>query len=156
MSQGARAPALKVLVVDDDASIRGWIKGALGRRFGVDVLEARDGSEGLDLLLRYGVELAILDLRMPEMDGAKAIRAIRRSSRHRELPVIVITGLAQEEVVREVAALGVSAFLIKPFPIDRLFARVRESSPALAAAELARSAPTTLSASSAAQNRSLL
>ena len=110
-----------ILVVDDDPHIREVVAFALGRE-GYRTLQAGDGAEALALLDRGGVDLVVLDILMPEMDGAEVCRALRARSR---VPLIFLTS-KDDEIDRIVGLeLGGDDYVTKPFSPRELVARVR-------------------------------
>lgn len=110
-----------VLVVDDDAHLREVVQYALERE-GHTVLSAENGEVGLRLALAGGVDLMVLDVMMPEMDGLEVCRRLRAKS---NLPVIFLSSKG-DEVDRIVGLeLGGDDYLPKPFSPRELVARVR-------------------------------
>lgn len=120
---------MRILVGDDNDNIRAFVRAALVRALGATVLEARNGLECLQELLRVECDLVLLDVRMPVMNGIETLRAIRRSGKYGRIPIIILTGTSDEEYVREAMALGVSAYILKPFTVEALVSRVRETVP---------------------------
>ena len=110
-----------VLVVDDDAQIRRALRTGLRAR-GHDVLTAPNGETALDVLSGTPVDLLILDLGLPGIDGLEVIRRLRGWL---EIPVIVLS--VRESHAEKVAALdaGADDYVTKPFSIDELLARMR-------------------------------
>ena len=106
----------RILVVDDDASIRETFELQLGRR-GYEVETAESGEKALNLLQEFGPSLVITDLRMPGMDGLELLRRIREGS---EADVVVIT--AHESMESAVAAMKAGAYdyLVKPLDLDAI------------------------------------
>ena len=105
-----------VLVVEDDASIRGVLQAALAAE-GCEVLIAKDGASALDLAARRAPALILLDLRLPGMDGSEFARAYHQLP-GRHAPTIVLSAAPD---ARELASeLGVEAFVPKPFDLDDL------------------------------------
>ena len=106
----------RILVVDDDASIRETFELQLGRR-GYEVETAESGEKALNLLQEFGPSLVITDLRMPGMDGLELLRRIREAS---EADVVVIT--AHESMESAVAAMKAGAYdyLVKPLDLDSI------------------------------------
>jgi two-component system response regulator MprA len=115
---------MRILVVDDDAAVRESLRRAL-RLEGYNVELASDGAEALELIQRNGDEpdLVVLDVLMPNVDGLEVCRQLRRSGRR--VPVLMLT--ARDEVVDRVAGLdaGADDYVVKPFSLDELFARLR-------------------------------
>jgi two-component system chemotaxis response regulator CheY len=107
--------ALKVLVVDDQFSVRQMTRIAL-EKIGVRVIhEADNGQEALFKALAQPLDLIISDFNMPEMDGIGLLRAVRGHQAIRKLPFILITGRGDRELVVKAAQAGVNNYLVKPF-----------------------------------------
>ena len=107
----------KVLVVDDEASIRDLLSKTLALAdYEVDV--ASDGEVALERMRSNGYSLLITNIRMPGMDGLSVISEARRVDA--QLPVIVITGFPSESTAIEAANLGVSGYLTKPFKVPKV------------------------------------
>ena len=111
----------KILVVDDDPQIRRVLKATLVSH-GYEVIEARTGEDGLELISREAPNLVLLDMNMPGMGGLETCRALRAFS---DVPVIVLTVRNSEK--DKVAALdaGGDDYVTKPFGIEELLARIR-------------------------------
>jgi len=112
----------KVLVVDDDAGIRELIRLYLSGE-GLDVMEAGDGREALILLESVQVDLVVLDVMMPHMDGWELCRELRRLQP--DLPLLMVT--AKGETAHKVKGfqLGTDDYLVKPFDPLELVMRVK-------------------------------
>ena len=109
-----------VLVVDDDADIRGLVRELL-ERAGHDVIDAPDGNEGLRVFYAEQPDLVILDVSMPGLDGWSALERIRELS---DVPVMMLTARAEElDKVRGLRA-GADDYVTKPFGRQELLARV--------------------------------
>ena len=115
---------MRVFVVDDDAAVRESLGRAL-RLEGYDVELAADGAEALERLESDGadVDLVVLDVLMPAVDGLEVCRRLRRNGSR--LPVLMLT--ARDEVADRVAGLdaGADDYVVKPFALAELLARVR-------------------------------
>ena len=109
-----------VLVIDDDGTVREVLRRYL-MRDGHDVLEAADGTAGLELALDRNPDLLVLDLMLPGMDGLEVCRQIRRTS---SVPIIMLTALGQ--VSDRVVGLeyGADDYVVKPFSPRELALRV--------------------------------
>jgi DNA-binding response OmpR family regulator len=113
---------MKILVVDDDPSLRLLMEEDLGAA-GYEVLTAADGLEGLEITRRDRPDLLVVDIRMPKLDGFELCQRVREFS---QVPVLILTAHAtQEEDVVHGLDLGADDYLIKPFKLDELRARVR-------------------------------
>lgn len=115
---------MRILIVDDDATVRTILRRILTKFFDVEVTEVSNGLEALKRLAveRFGV--VFLDVVMPAMSGHEVLHAIRRSPEHARLPVIAVTGTTDEDAVREMLRLGVSDYLVKPFRPARVVERL--------------------------------
>ena len=102
--------SLTILVADDEALIRMDLKEMLAER-GHTVLEAKDGSEAVVIAESQAVDLLILDIKMPGVDGLSALRQINAA---RMVPAIMLTAYSQPELVSQAVDLGVFAYLVKP------------------------------------------
>ena len=117
--QGAGATRPRVLVVDDEASIRDLLAKTLAlAEYDVDV--AADGRSALERMRMYPYDLLIADLKMPGMDGLTVIREAKRYKA--DLPVIIITGFSTESSAIEAVNLGVAGYLTKPFRVPQVLA----------------------------------
>jgi two-component system KDP operon response regulator KdpE len=110
-----------ILVVDDEQPLREFIRKNLAAR-GFNVHTASNGLEALALFNTQALELIILDLMMPGMDGLETTRRIRQSS---PVPIIILTALSEERDKVAALDLGADDYLTKPFGVEELLARVR-------------------------------
>lgn len=109
-----------VLICDDDPSSRFVLKRMLTQHLGCSALECGDGVEALSLLEQHAVDLVILDLQMPVMDGLEILEAVRATPSLKHLPVIAVSNERREEVVRRLLALHVDGYVLKPIRTERL------------------------------------
>jgi DNA-binding response OmpR family regulator len=114
-------PLGTLLVVEDDAAIRRGLVDALNFS-GYSVREAADGREGLDMALSDGVDLVLLDILMPRMDGLQVLEQLRKA--RPALPVIFLTARGQEQDRVKGLKNGADDYVVKPFSISELVARV--------------------------------
>lgn len=112
---------LKILVVDDESRMRKLVRDFLVKQ-NYEVMEARDGSEALDVFFAHqDIALIILDVMMPKMDGWQVCREVRNYSR---VPVIMLTARTDERDELQGFELGVDEYIAKPFSPKILVARV--------------------------------
>jgi type II secretory ATPase GspE/PulE/Tfp pilus assembly ATPase PilB-like protein len=116
-------PARKVLLVDDEDSLRKVVKDLL-ERDGYIVSEARDGVQALDQVDRVGPDIIVLDLNMPGLDGYGVLSHLRSRPATAGIPVIVLTAKSDEDNEVRVFELGADDFLTKPFRARALSARL--------------------------------
>ncbi|HRJ42402.1 MAG: response regulator [Caldilineaceae bacterium] len=102
-----------ILVVDDYAVTQRMLTYQLYRQ-GHQVVTANNGYEALDSLNSVAVDLLIVDLAMPEMDGLTVLRQLRASTRFHSLPVIMLTASGKQQDRHQAQKAGVDAFLTKP------------------------------------------
>jgi len=121
MSDDQSRPMRTVLVVEDEASLASTLSYNF-RKNGFNVVEARDGVEGLQAARRDQPDIVVLDLMLPRMDGIEVCRRLRADS---DVPIIMLT--AKTEELDRVVGLEVGAddYLTKPFSMRELVARVR-------------------------------
>jgi DNA-binding response OmpR family regulator len=110
-----------VLVVDDDARIRRLLENVL-RANGFDVTTADDGDTALHVLRERTPAAMVLDIKMPRVGGLEALKTLRAAGE--ELPVLVLTGMADEEYVVHAFEAGADDYVTKPFQPRALVARL--------------------------------
>lgn len=114
-----------VLLVDDDVRNVFSLGSAL-KRYGIRVLPARNGQEGLDALAHHPeIDLVLMDIMMPVMDGYEAMRRIRSESRWRSLPVVALTAKAMKGDRQKCLDAGASDYITKPVDMDQLTSVLR-------------------------------
>jgi type II secretory ATPase GspE/PulE/Tfp pilus assembly ATPase PilB-like protein len=116
-------PATKVLLVDDEDSLRKVMRELL-ERDGYAVTEARDGVQALDQIDRVGPDIVVLDLNLPGLDGYGVLSHLRSRPATAAIPVIVLTAKGDEDNEVRVFELGADDFLTKPFRARALSARL--------------------------------
>ena len=115
----------RILVVDDQESLRKVIKANLSAN-GHVIRTASNGEEGLRAIARSRPDLVIMDVKMPGMNGFEALKTIRANEFLKELPVIIMTAFLGGEEEMQAQQLG-AAFIAKPFGVDELISKVKES-----------------------------
>jgi two-component system, cell cycle response regulator len=116
----------RALIVDDNKVNRMLLRRGLAEQ-GVDVIEAEDGRQALDKLATEPVDVILLDLLMPVLDGYATLERIKADEALRHLPVIVITAVDDLESIVRCIELGATDYLPKPFNTQLLRARVNAS-----------------------------
>ncbi len=111
----------KILIVDDDAHIRELIN-LLLRKEGFDLYEASDGMQALKVMEKVKIDLAVIDIMMPNMDGWQLCKELREFS---DIPILMLT--AKGETTQKVKGFGLGAddYLVKPFEPIELVLRIK-------------------------------
>lgn len=114
-------PLARILIVDDDPYLR-ELMAVTAQQAGFDVVQASDGGEAWDVLGAEKVDLAVLDVMMPELDGWNLLRRIREES---PLPVVMVTALSEVADKVRGLRLGADDYITKPFEPAELVARIQ-------------------------------
>ena len=116
----------RVLCIEDEPEMIELIRLILSRA-GYEVLGAEGGAEGLELLNEESVDLILLDLMMPEMDGWEVYQRLKANERTRDIPVIIVTAKAQRiDRVLGLYIVGADDYITKPFSPKALISSVEE------------------------------
>jgi len=118
-------PNIRVLVVDDSRAMREFVVRYILEPNGFETLEAADGIEGMRQILQGDVDLVLLDLEMPRMNGFEMLDALH--AQHREVPVILMTSHGSEAIAVEMFRKGVRDYLIKPFTPEEMLAAIEQA-----------------------------
>lgn len=116
---------LKVLTIEDDTSITAFLN-VLLTIYEMQVLVANDGTTGIEMVRKESPDLVLLDLMMPVLDGWKVCREIRTFS---QVPIIVVSAVADKQRIADAFAAGANAYLEKPISIEELVGKIREFLP---------------------------
>lgn len=111
---------LKVLVVDDFATMRKIIKNILTQLGFKNIFEADDGSTALELLKKEKIDLIISDWNMPKMSGLDLLKAVRNDPNFKDILFVMVTAEAQKDNVIEAIKHGVNQYIVKPFTPETL------------------------------------
>jgi two-component system chemotaxis response regulator CheY len=104
----------RVLIADDSSTVRKFVAFSL-RLQGLEVIPAVDGMDALEKASRTRIDLAVVDLNMPNMNGFELIQHLRNSEDYRDLPIIILSSEKSEESVRRGKEVGANVYLTKPF-----------------------------------------
>jgi DNA-binding response OmpR family regulator len=118
------APKPVVLAADDDEDILELVSFRLGRS-GYTVLQAHDGDEAWEIAQQHTLDLAVLDVGMPKMDGLEVTRRLRAQEATSKIPIILLTAWVQESDVERGFEAGATDYVRKPFSPMELVARVQ-------------------------------
>lgn len=115
----------KILVVDDEARLVAQLKDRL-EYTNYEVLTAYDGEEALEKARQERPDLIILDLMMPKMSGSEVCRLLKSDEKYREIPIIILTALAQKGDEALARDAGADEYVAKPFEPEVLLRKVRK------------------------------
>ena len=115
----------RILVVDDSKENREFIIDYILKPNGFDVLQARDGLEGMEQARQGAPDLILLDLQMPRLDGTGVLQALRRENMN--IPVILMTFHGSEEIAIEVFRLGVRDYVKKPYTPEEMLGAIESN-----------------------------
>ncbi|MCX8022141.1 MAG: response regulator [Syntrophorhabdaceae bacterium] len=111
---------MKVLVVDDFATMRKIIKNVLKQINIENVVEAENGRHALDVLRKEEIDLIISDWIMPEMTGIDFLKACKSDDAIKNIPFLMVTAEAQKDCILEAIKSGVDNYIVKPFTPEKL------------------------------------
>ncbi len=127
--------AMRFLIVDDFATMRGVVRTLLKQIGYAHFDEAVDGREALSKLRSHDFDFVVSDINMPNMDGFALLESVRADSQLCKLPMLMITAEARKEDIVRAVRSGASGFIVKPFTratleqkLDRILARLEEPS----------------------------
>jgi DNA-binding response OmpR family regulator len=121
----AQAWTATILVADDEQDIRELVAYRLSRS-GYRIIEARDGEEALQLAADQALDMAVLDVMMPRLNGFDLTQRLRHTPATARLPILLMSASVQEADISRGFAAGADGYLTKPFTPDQLLTRVRE------------------------------
>lgn len=113
----------KILIVDDAAFMRMMIKDTLKKNGYVDIIEAADGEQAVQIYRAEKPDLVIMDITMPNKNGLEALREIKQIDSNAK--IIMCSAMGQESMVVEAIRNGAKDFIVKPFKADRILKTVQ-------------------------------
>jgi CheY-like chemotaxis protein len=114
-----------ILVTDDHGHILKLVEFSL-EEINCWIETARTGEEAVSKAERMQIDLLVIDVKLPGIDGFETVRRIKSAPKYRDLPVIILTGQGQSDVQSQAAGLGVTAFFTKPFSPNELATTARK------------------------------
>lgn len=102
----------KIAIIEDDAVISQMYRMKF-EADGFDVQLANNGKRGVAMVEHFKPDIILMDLQMPEMDGTEALTIIRKQPWGKDIPVIILTNLGQEESPQEIKNLGIHSYIVK-------------------------------------------
>jgi len=119
-----------VLYIDDNPANVRLVARLIEQRPGLRFMSADLGQLGIDLAREHRPDLILLDLHLPDMEGAAVLRAIRQDPQLQQTPVVVLSAEAEADLPAQMLAAGAQGYLMKPLDFDQFFAAVDRSLPA--------------------------
>ena len=117
---------MRILVVDDFATMRRIISNVLRQLGFENIVEAEDGTKALVVLESDKIDFVITDWNMPEMSGLDLLKAIRAKTDKNDLPVLMVTAEALQENIIAAARAGVNNYIVKPFDANTLAEKINK------------------------------
>ena len=118
--------SIKVLVVDDFATMRRIVKGVLKQLGFSDIIEAEDGDLAFKELKREKIGLIVSDWNMPNMTGLDLLKAVKEDASLKDIPFLMVTAEGQKENVIQAVQAGVSNYIVKPFTPETFSAKLEK------------------------------
>ncbi len=116
--------SIRVLVVDDFATMRRILKNILKQLDFKNLVEADDGTTAWEVLEEQSIDLIISDWNMPKMSGIDLLKKVRASDKYKKTPFLMVTAEAQKQNVLEAVQAGVSNYVVKPFTAEAIFEKL--------------------------------
>ncbi len=114
---------MKILTIDDQELILLSVEKRL-QELGFDVQTANSGQKGIALFNSYQPDLVLVDINMPDMSGLDVVKHIRNAS-EKQIPILVMSGNTQEDVIMDGFSLGIDDYMKKPVSLDEMSARIK-------------------------------
>lgn len=111
--------AKKILIAEDSSSVRKFITFSI-KLMGYEVVAAEDGMDALEQLPKNKIDMLITDLNMPNIDGLRLIRTIRKEPEYKHLPIVILSSLSSDEDIKAGLDAGADSYLVKPFNTKRI------------------------------------
>ena len=118
--------SIKILVVDDFATMRRIVKGVLKQLGFSEIIEADDGKTALEELKKDRIGLIVSDWNMPNMTGLELLKEVRADAGLKDIPFLMVTAEGQKENVVEAVQAGVSNYIVKPFTPETFSAKLEK------------------------------
>ena len=115
---------IKLLLVDDEEGYVKVLSNRMGKR-NIDVTKALSGTEGIQALRREDFDVAVVDLKMEDMDGMEVLKVFKKMVP--AMPVIILTGHGSEKAAKDGIESGAFDYLLKPCDLEELLGKIREA-----------------------------
>jgi len=114
------------LIIEDDATVRSYLKRIIQKKFPFNISEAENGSEGLEELKKTKPDIIFLDISMPIMNGLQFMEKIKTEPEYSNIPVIVLTAHHDIGTIQKIVSLGVTDYILKPIDSANTYARIQK------------------------------
>lgn len=118
--------SIKILIVDDFATMRRILKNILKQLGFKNLVEADDGTTAWEVLESQRIDLIISDWNMPKMTGLELLKKVRASTEYKKAPFLMVTAEAQKQNVIEAVQAGVSNYVVKPFTAEAISDKLKK------------------------------
>lgn len=118
--------SIKILIIDDFATMRRIMKNILKQLGFKNLVEADDGTTALNILESQKIDLIISDWNMPKMTGIELLKKLRASTEYKKTPFLMVTAEAQKQNVIEAVQAGVSNYVVKPFTAEAISDKLKK------------------------------
>jgi CheY-like chemotaxis protein len=117
---------IKILVAEDETDIRELVSFSLENIGGFTVVKAKNGAEAVEAAQKEKPDLILMDVRMPKMTGVEACAVLKDSPDTKDIPVVFLSAMGQEQEIQQGMDVGAVEYILKPFAPDVLMGKVRE------------------------------
>jgi two-component system chemotaxis response regulator CheY len=117
---------MKVLVVDDFATMRRIVRNILKQLGFTNIVEADDGTTALEIMKTDKIDLVLCDWNMPKISGLDLLKQMKADSDLKSIPFLMITAEAQKQNIIEAVKTGVSNYIVKPFTADTIAEKLKK------------------------------
>jgi two-component system chemotaxis response regulator CheY len=117
---------MKVLVVDDFATMRRIVRNILKQLGFTNIVEADDGTTALEIMKADKIDLVLCDWNMPKVSGLDLLKQMKADSDLKDIPFLMITAEAQKQNIIEAVKTGVSNYIVKPFTADTITEKLKK------------------------------
>lgn len=114
----------RVLIVDDEFTARRLLGKILRTHFNCDVVEAQDGSQALQAMVKEDLDVVFLDMMMPFMNGVQVLQTMKKNAKLRQLPIVACTSVDDDATVKKIIQYGVNQYIVKPVSEDQILEKI--------------------------------
>ncbi|MEM7679962.1 MAG: response regulator [Pseudomonadota bacterium] len=115
-----------ILMIEDDALVLDTICDNLELK-NFKTIRKRTAIEGLKTLVEYDVDLILLDINMPDLNGVETLKKIKQNDNTKDIPVLMLTGDSQKDVIQECIEAGIADYIVKPIDSGKLVPRIHKA-----------------------------